>query len=165
MHKKLVFLAVLFMSLAGFSQSTNPPARSSTDELLANARTVYVISDTIFAQKEELEKGLVRAWDFNKLGLQVTQRESDADLILMVRRAKFQNNFPFTFTHRTSKIVVYGGEVNSLIGTVPWKIGWRFVERIKDARAAQAKVAASAPARSPAASTPEVAGCGLCPLP
>ena len=35
-------------------------------------------------------------------------------------RAKFQNNFPFTVTHRATRIVVYGGEVNSLIGTVPW---------------------------------------------
>ena len=157
MHKKIVFLAVLFMSLAGLAQSSNPPARPSTDELLANARTVYVVSDTIYAQKEELEKGLVRAWDFNKLGLQVTTRQSDADLILMVRRAKFQNNFPFTFTHRATGIVVYGGEVNSLIGTVPWKIGWRFVDRVKDARAAQAK-AAAAPARSPAPEPAVTAG-------
>ena len=90
MHKKLVFLAVLFMSCFSIGQNANTPApRPSTDELLATGKTFYVVSDTIFVKKEELEKGLVRAWDFNKLGLQVTQRESDADFIVFVSRAKF----------------------------------------------------------------------------
>ena len=157
MHKKLVFLAVLFMSCFSIGQSTGTPApRPSTDELLATGKTFYVVSDTIFAKKEELEKGLVRAWDFNKLGLQVTQRESDADFIVFVSRAKFQNNFPFTVTHRATRIVVYGGEVNSLIGTVPWKIGWRLVDRIKDARSVYAKTAA-APAGNSGAAAPQLA--------
>src|SRR5436853_7826937 len=88
MHKKLVFLAVLFMSCLSFGQGTSMPApRPSTDELLATGKTFYVVSDTIFAKKEELEKGMVRAWDLDRLGLKVTKRASIDDVIYFVTGA------------------------------------------------------------------------------
>ena len=61
----------------------------------------------------------------------VTQNQNDADAILLVKRAPFQNNFPYTITDRQSGILLMGGEVNSLFGTVPGKIAADLVNKLR----------------------------------
>jgi hypothetical protein len=109
-----------------------PATALSNDQLLAQARTIFVKSNSFFVKKEQLERGLLQRKELNDLGLHVVDEENQADLILTVRRAPFQNNFPFTFTDRVSGIVVMGGTVNSLFGTVPGKIAGRLADRLKE---------------------------------
>jgi hypothetical protein len=104
------------------SQPVLPATALSNDQLLAQARTIFVKSNSFFVKKEQLERGLLQRKELNDLGLHVVDEENQADLILTVRRAPFQNNFPFTFTDRVSGIVVMGGTVNSLFGTVPGRL-------------------------------------------
>lgn len=114
------------------SQPVLPATALTNDQLLAQAKTIFVKSNSFFVKKEQLERGLLQRKELNDLGLHVVDEETQADLILTVRRAPFQNNFPFTFTDRVSGIVVMGGTVNSLFGTVPGKIAGRLADRLKE---------------------------------
>ena len=136
---KLIFsLLVLVIAPAAFSQenSTPPPSITpsptlSKKDLMARDKIFYVCSDTFYVKKEELEKGLLNREEFEKWGLMVTQNQNDADAILLVKRAPFQNNFPYTITDRQSGILLMGGEVNSLFGTVPGKIAAELVNKLR----------------------------------
>lgn len=114
------------------TQPVVPATALSNDQLLLQDRTIFVVSNSFFVKKEQLETGLIQRKELNDWGFHVVQDRKSADLILSVRRAPFQNNFPFTFTDRASGIVVLGGTVNSLFGTVPGKIAGRLVDRIKE---------------------------------
>lgn len=120
------------VTAGGPSQPVVPATALSNDQLLLQDRTIYVISGSFFVKKEELESGLVGRKELSDWGFHVVQDRKNADLILSVRRAPFQNNFPFTFTDRASGIVVLGGTVNSLFGTVPGKIAGRLVDKLKE---------------------------------
>ena len=98
---------------------------------MAKEKVFFVKSDTFYVKKEEMEKGLLNRKEFGKWGLQVTSYEGGADAVLFVRRAAFQNNFPYTVTDRATGIVVMGGEVNSLLGTVPGKIAGDLVDKLR----------------------------------
>jgi hypothetical protein len=141
MHK-FIFCLLLAIAPVAFSQesSTVPsspssaapsPAPLSKKDLMARDKIFFVMSDTFYVKKEELEKGLLNREEFEKWGLLVTHNERDADAILLVRRAAFQNNFPYTVTDRQTGIVIMGGEVNSLFGTVPGKIAGDIVNKLR----------------------------------
>lgn len=141
--KLIFFLLVLVIAPAAFSQENStaspsappsaaqPPATLSKKDLMARDKIFYVCSDTFYVKKEELEKGLLNREEFEKWGLMVTQNQNDADAILSVKRAPFQNNFPYTITDRQSGILLMGGEVNSLFGTVPGKIAADLVNKLR----------------------------------
>jgi hypothetical protein len=111
--------------------ATEAPVPNLKKDLMVRDKIFYVRSDTFWVKKEELEKGLLNRKEFNEWGLMVSKNEHDADAILFVRRAPFQNNFAYTVTDRESGIVILGGEVNSLGGTVPGKIAAEIVEKLK----------------------------------
>src|SRR5260370_42614992 len=147
MHK-FIFYLLLAIAPVAFSQESStaapssPPATSSTSappsaaplskkDLMARDKIFFVASDTFYVKKEELEKGLLNREEFEKWGLLVTHNQSDADAILYVRRAAFQNNFPYTVTDRETAIVIMGAEVNSLFGTVPVNIARDIVNTLR----------------------------------
>src|SRR5260370_20169490 len=144
MHK-LIFSLCVEVARVAFRQeiSTAPtsspltaapsptPSQLSKKELLARDKIFFITSDTFYVKKEELEKGLLNREEFEKWGLLVTHNQSDADAILYVRRAAFQNNFPYTVTDRETGIVIIGGEVNSLSGTVPVKLAGETVTSLR----------------------------------
>ena len=125
---KFIF-CLLAMNPAAFSQENT--ARPTTKELMAKDKVFFVTSDTFYVKREELEKGLVNREEFARWGLQVTTNENNADAILFVRRAPFQNFFPYTVTDRETGIVIMGGEPNSLFGTVPGKIAGDIVDKLR----------------------------------
>lgn len=127
MYKKLLFVVFAVVSTAWSQDNPSP----STKELLSKDKVFYVESGTYFVKKEEIEKGLLKRKEFEKWGLQITQLRNEADLVLLVKRAAFQNNFPYTVTDRRTGTVILGGEVNSLGGTVPGKIASQIVEKLK----------------------------------
>ena len=129
--KSALFFLVIFV-LSGVAQEAS---RTPTNQQLATkARVVCVESKTYFMKRAELEKALLGKTKFQEWGLQVTRDHNDADLVISVSRASFQNNFPYTVTDRTTGTVLFGGEVNSLLGTVYGKIADDFVEKLQDVR-------------------------------
>lgn len=127
MHKKLLLGLLAAVSVAWGQDNPTP----STNELLSKDKVFYIESGTYFVKKEEIEKGLLKRKEFEKWGLQITQLRNEADLVLLVKRAAFQNNFPYTVTDRRTGTVVLAGEVNSLGGTVPGKIASQIVDKLK----------------------------------
>jgi len=120
-------------------QHVTPATALTNDELLARGKTIFVISHTFFVKKEQLESGLINRKELADWGFHVVQDMKTADFILKVKRAPFQNNFPFTLSDRASGIVLLGGTVNSLFGTVPGKISARLVEKLKQIYKGQQK--------------------------
>ena len=114
------------------NQRVTPATALSNDDLLTRGKTIYVVTHSFFVKKEELERGLIDRKELADWGFHVVEDEKHADFILSVKRAPFQNNFPFTLTDRASGIVLLGGTVNSLFGTVPGKIAGRLADRFKE---------------------------------
>ncbi|HEY6351791.1 MAG TPA: hypothetical protein VI636_20530 [Candidatus Angelobacter sp.] len=129
--------ALAAIAAEGLNQRVAPATVLSNNELLIRGKTIYVITDSFFVKKEQLERGLLDRKELGDWGLHVVQTPENADLVLKVRRAPFQNNFPFTITDRISGIVVMGGTVNSLFGTVPGKIAARLAEKLKEIKGKQ----------------------------
>lgn len=131
MLKTNALCLVLIFALSGIAQQAPSP---TNQQLATKAHVVFVESNTYFMKQAELEKALLGKSKFQEWGMQVTRGKDDADLILSVVRAPFQNNFPYTVTDRNSGRVLFGGEVNSLFGTVYGKISDDFVEKLQDVR-------------------------------
>ena len=118
---------------AALNQRVTPATALTNDDLLARGKTIYVESRSFFVKKEQLERGLINRKELADWGFHVVEDPKHADFILSVKRAPFQNNFPFTLTDRASGIVLVGGTVNSLFGTVPGKIAGRLADKFKEA--------------------------------
>jgi hypothetical protein len=131
------FEAVPPVSQPASDNQVQPATAPSNDELLARSKTIYVITESYFVKKEELEQGLINRKELGEHGIQVVGSPDNADLILRVKRAPFQNSFVFTLTDRVTGIVIVGGNVNSLFGTVPGKIAGRLADRLKRVHAAK----------------------------
>jgi len=122
------YIAAMFVLLAA-AQDT--PRAATNGEILAKGKVFFVKSGTYFAKKEEIEKGLLKNEDLDRLGVQVTGNENEADFVLHVKRAAFQNNFPYTVTDRSTGRIIMAGEPNSLGGTVPGKIAADIANKLK----------------------------------
>ncbi|HEY6971132.1 MAG TPA: hypothetical protein VJA94_18125 [Candidatus Angelobacter sp.] len=120
------------------NQRVTPATALSNDDLLAHGKTIYVVTHSFFVKKEQLERGLINRKELADWGFHVVEDEKHADFVLSVKRAPFQNNFPFTLTDRASGIVLLGGTVNSLFGTVPGKIAGRLADKFKEVYQARA---------------------------
>ncbi|HWZ44706.1 MAG TPA: hypothetical protein VNW97_14615 [Candidatus Saccharimonadales bacterium] len=134
MHKKLIVILFALCILPGLAQDqskTSAKAPTNT-ELLAKGKVFFVKSNTFFVKKEELERGLLNNKELDRWGLQLTQNENEADFVLRVKRAAFQNNFPYTVTDRDTGRILIAGEPNSLGGTVPGKIAADIARKIKE---------------------------------
>lgn len=142
MLNKFILLFVVLVSSCGLAQMPtddggkhNAAAAAmalSNQELLARDKAIFVITESYFVKKEQLEQGLINRKDLGARGIHVVNSAGDADLILKVERLPFQHKFAFTFTDRASGIVVTGGTVNSAFGTVAGKIAERLADQLKE---------------------------------
>ncbi|MBZ5521346.1 MAG: hypothetical protein LAP21_03715 [Acidobacteriia bacterium] len=133
MRQLFIVILLALCALPGLAQDQNKDSSRGTTnkELLTRGKVFFVKSDTYFVKKEELEKGLVMNKDLERWGVQVTRNENEADFVLMVKRAAFQNFFPYTVTDRYTGKIIFAGEPNSLFGTVPGKIADDIAGKLK----------------------------------
>lgn len=117
----------------GLNQNVVSASDLSNDELLARSRTIYVVSDSIFVKKGDMEKYLLRQKELEEYRLHVVQSKQDADLILQIKRIPFTNNFPYSITDRASSIVLMQGEINALPSKVPQQIASALADKLKEA--------------------------------
>ena len=117
----------------GLNQNAVPASELSNNELLARSRSIYVVSDSVFVKKADMEKYLLRQKELEDYKLHVVQKKEDADLILHIKRIPFTNNFPYSITDRVSSIVIMQGEINAFPSKVPSQIAAALAEKLKEA--------------------------------
>jgi hypothetical protein len=146
---RLVLAAAIIVVCAGgiFAQTsivtTAPPAgdtgtrprRFTTEELsvkrpaMRTERRVFVRSKSLLVRAAVVEDKLLKRPEFRQLGFVLTRDESDADLILDLRHDLF-TMYVFIVVDAKTSIVVMGGKLSSLGGTVAGKVAKRFVKEM-----------------------------------
>lgn len=126
--------AILGSLLAAGAAAAQSPAAVERKFVFAHTKTIYIDSHTHFVKQAELEKALLKQKEFDAFGLELTRNMQSADVILEVKRAAFQNNFPYSLIDRRTKVVLAAGEVNSIGGTAYGKIAAQLMEKLKTAR-------------------------------
>jgi len=123
-----VAVFVLAMMELGRAQAHRLP---SNKELVSQAQSVYVESDTFYMKRENLESSLLGRDEFKAWEMQITEKRELADLLVRVRRVPFTNHFTYTVTDRATDTLVMAGKVDSLAGTVYGLIADEIVHKMK----------------------------------
>ncbi len=129
MFQKMLLLLICSVMTAGFAQTQ--PRIPDNKELVTRARSLYVVSNTFYMKRENLESSLLGRKEFKAWDLQITADARRADLWVRVRRVPFTNHFTYTVTDRETETVVMAGKVDSLAGTVYGLIADEIVHKMK----------------------------------
>lgn len=92
-------------------------------------RRVFVRSTSLLVRAAVVEDKLLKRPEFRQLGFVLTRDESDADLTLELRHDLF-TMYVFTVVNAKTSVVLLGGKLSSLGGTVAGKIARRFVKEM-----------------------------------
>ena len=133
--RKLVpLLAALFLlsvwAIGVSAQSSTPDPVAS----LRSAKLIYVKSSSLLVGQSVIEEKLQKRAEFSQLGLVITRDPNVADLILEVHHDHF-TKYVYTAIDARTNILVAGGKLSSLGGTVAGKVAERFLKQIIKARA------------------------------
>ena len=114
-------------------------ARMNPKALLADARTVYISSDTSFFDSVQLRNALLKRTEVEAWQLMFIDGGWDkvnvADLVIEVDRPLFTYTFTYQITHRPTGIIVATGKVTAFDGNAAApKLAKRIVEEMKKAR-------------------------------
>ena len=102
-------------------------------DALRNGKVIFVKSSSVFVGVSVIEEKLQKRPEFQQLGLMITRDESAADIILEVHHDVF-TKYVYTAVDAKSNLVIAGGKLSSLGGTVAGKVAKRFVKQLKKAR-------------------------------
>ena len=126
-----LLLCLLSLWAAGVSaQSSTPDPVAS----LRSAKVIYVKSSSILVGSSVVEEKLQKRPEFSQLGLVITRDPAAADLILELHHDVF-TKYVYTAVDARANIVVAGGKLSSLGGTVAGKVAKRFLKQVMNARA------------------------------
>jgi hypothetical protein len=127
----LAALCLLSFSLtAASAQSSTPDPVAS----LRSAKLIYVKSSSLLVGNSVIEDKLQKRPEFSQMGLVITRDPDAADLILEVHHDVF-TKYVYTAVDPRSNIVVAGGKLSSLGGTVAGKVAKRFLKQVMKTRA------------------------------
>jgi hypothetical protein len=113
------------------SITTEPPANAVN--ALRSGKLIYVKSSSLFVSSEVVEEKLLRRSEFQAMGLMVTRDAAAADIILELRHDVF-TKYVYTATDPKTNVVIAGGKLSSLGGTVAGKLAERFLKQLVRAR-------------------------------
>lgn len=116
--------------------ATGASAQSSTTDpvaLLRSAKLIYVKSSSILVGQSVIEEKLQKRPEFSRMGLVITRDPDAADLILELHHDVF-TKYVYTAVDRKANIVVAGGKLSSLGGTVAGKVAKRFLKQVMKAK-------------------------------
>ena len=112
-------------------------AQSSTPDPVASLRSaklIHVKSSSALVGHSVIEEKLQKRPEFSQMGLVITRDPAAADLILEVHHDRF-TKYVYTAVDARNNIVVAGGKLSSLGGTVAGKVAKRFLKEVLRARA------------------------------
>ncbi len=126
----LAALCLLWVWATGVSaQSSTPDPVAS----LRSAKLIYVKSSSVLVGTSVIEEKLQKRPEFSQMGLVITRDPEAADLILELHHDVF-TKYVYTAVDAKTKIVVAGGKLSSLGGTVAGKVAKRFLKQVMTAR-------------------------------
>ena len=112
--------------------ASSPKAPDPFDAL-RNGKVIFVKSSSVFVGVSVIEEKLQKRPEFQQLGLMITRDELAADIILEVHHDVY-TKYVYTAVDPKSNLVIAGGKLSSLGGTVAGKVAKRFVKQLKKAR-------------------------------
>jgi hypothetical protein len=124
----LCLLSLSVTSVSGQSSTPDPVAS------LRSAKLIYVKSSSALVGSSVIESKLQKRPEFSQMGLVLTRDENAADLVLEVHHDRF-TKYVYTAVDPRANIVVAGGKLSSLGGTVAGKVAKRFLKEVMKARA------------------------------
>src|SRR5436190_1702993 len=117
-----------------------PPVSSNASETssvqlisLRTAKYIFVRSKSLAVGVSVIEEKLQKRREFQSMGLVITRDPYAADIILEVHHDLF-TKYVYTAVDRKTDIVVAGGKLSSLGGTVAGKVSERFLKQMLSAR-------------------------------
>jgi len=127
-----VFVSVLAAGATGaygqeLSYSSMTRARTTTPS--ATQRKVFVRSTALLVKASVVEDKLMKRSEFAQMGLVLTRDKADADIILELRH-DILTKYVYSAVDAHTQIVLAGGKVSSLGGTVAGKVAKRFLRQL-----------------------------------
>ncbi len=109
------------------------PTASDPATVLRKARFVYVLSNSIFVSKSEVEASLQKRKEFKAWGMVITRDAGQADLVIEITRKPLTRRFTFSVLDpRTSEVVASGKTRSVILGKkISNKIAEKFANRVK----------------------------------
>src|ERR1700752_104344 len=147
----LLLLALCPVSVLGQTQLKDEPSQNTsgkpsaviavikpniqTDPItnVRNAKYVYVKSSSLLVGPSVIEEKLRKRSEFQQMGLMITRDAAAADLILEVHHDVF-TMYVFTAVDPKTEVVIAGGKLSSLGGTVASKVAERFMKQLVKTR-------------------------------
>ena len=133
-RKLLPTLAVLYLLSVWATEASAQSSTLDPNASLRSAKLIYVQSSSILVGKSVIEEKLQKRAEFSQLGLAITRDPNAADLILEVHHDHF-TKYVYTAIDARTNILVAGGKLSSLGGTVAGKVAKRFLKQVMQARA------------------------------
>jgi hypothetical protein len=99
-------------------QSSAAILGSDSQQMLRNARTIYVHSKTLFLTVDTLDRALARDKEWPRLDLTIVQDRRVADLLIEIDRPLFTYIHTFVIVDKRTSIVVASGKVTAFDGTI-----------------------------------------------
>ena len=135
-RKRSVIFAVFVLSvLFGLDSSVRAQELSYTTTTRARTtmtgaeRRVFVRSKALLVKASVVEDKLMKRAEFAQMGLVLTRDPIDADIILELRHDVL-TKYVYSAVDAHTQIVLAGGKVSSLGGTVAGKVAKRFLRQL-----------------------------------
>ena len=93
-------------------------ALAERNQALKSARSLHICSQTVFLTTGALDRALMKQKNWDKLGLNIVNNESRADLELQINRVVFTHVHTYILTDRATGIVLASGKVTALDGVI-----------------------------------------------
>jgi hypothetical protein len=116
MHLALGSGSALQMPLNPPTPSSAAVAAANPKDILRAARTIVVLSKTMYFTVDTLEKELAKQKGFGNLGLVFVNDARVADLFVTIDRPLFTYDFTYTVTDKRTSIVLDAGKVTAITG-------------------------------------------------
>jgi hypothetical protein len=112
---------------------TNTTVLPTPLDSLRTGKLIYVKSSSLLVGVSVIEEKLQKRREFEQMGLMVTRDPLAADIILEVHHDLF-TKYVYAAVDPRTDIVVAGGKLSSLGGTVAGKVAERFLKQMLRAR-------------------------------
>lgn len=132
----ITLLGLISVTAAGQTEAngdTTVVTRTDQTSALRTAKYIFVKSSSVVVGASVVEAKLQKRSEFQSMGLIITRDAAAADIVLEVHHDLF-TKYVYTAVDPKTNIVVAGGKLSSLFGTVAGKVAKRFMKQMLKAR-------------------------------
>ena len=121
--------AFLITATAARAQGLSYTAATRARTTSTTQRKVFVRSKALLVKASVVEDKLMKRSEFAQMGLVLTRDAADADIILELRHDVL-TKYVYSAVDAHTQVVLAGGKVSSLGGTVGGKVAKRFLKQL-----------------------------------